>query len=87
MSDSVRPHRCSPPGSPVLGILQARTLEWVVPGIEGKTKTKTNKQKKTENRKPDSLKKNSLYIYIIIFNLKIIALKNFVVFCQTPTPT
>ena len=29
MSDSVRPHRRSPPGSPVPGILQARTLEWV----------------------------------------------------------
>ena len=29
MSDSVWPHRCSPPGSPVPGILQARTLEWV----------------------------------------------------------
>ena len=29
MSDSVRPHRGSPPGSPVPGILQARTLEWV----------------------------------------------------------
>ena len=29
VSDSVRPHRHSPPGSPVPGILQARTLEWV----------------------------------------------------------
>ena len=30
MSDSVRPHRPhSPPGSPIPGILQARTLEWV----------------------------------------------------------
>ena len=29
MSDSVRPHRGSPPGSPIPGILQARTLEWV----------------------------------------------------------
>ena len=29
MSDSVQPHRRSPPGSPVPGILQARTLEWV----------------------------------------------------------
>ena len=29
VSDSVRPHRRSPPGSPVPGILQARTLEWV----------------------------------------------------------
>ena len=29
MSDSVRPHRQHPPGSPVPGILQARTLEWV----------------------------------------------------------
>ena len=29
MSDSVRPHRQSPPGSSVPGILQARTLEWV----------------------------------------------------------
>ena len=28
MSDSVRPHRRSPPGSLVPGILQARTLEW-----------------------------------------------------------
>ena len=27
--DSVRPHRWQPPGSPVPGILQARTLEWV----------------------------------------------------------
>ena len=29
VSDSLRPHGCSPPGSPVPGILQARTLEWV----------------------------------------------------------
>ena len=29
VSDSVRPHRWQPPGSPVPGILQARTLEWV----------------------------------------------------------
>ena len=29
MSDSVRPHRQQPPGYPVPGILQARTLEWV----------------------------------------------------------
>ena len=29
MSYTVQPHRCSPPGSPVPGILQARTLEWV----------------------------------------------------------
>ena len=29
VSDSVRPHRWgSPPGSPIPGILQARTLEW-----------------------------------------------------------
>ena len=29
MSNSVWPHRRQPPGSPVPGILQARTLEWV----------------------------------------------------------
>ena len=29
MSDSVQPHRQQPPGSPIPGILQARTLEWV----------------------------------------------------------
>ena len=29
MSYSVWPHRLSPPGSPIPGILQARTLEWV----------------------------------------------------------
>ena len=29
MSDSVLPIDCSPPGSPIPGILQARTLEWV----------------------------------------------------------
>ena len=29
MSDSVRPIDGSPPGSPISGILQARTLEWV----------------------------------------------------------
>ena len=29
MSDSVWPHRRQPQGSPVPGILQARTLEWV----------------------------------------------------------
>ena len=29
MSDSVRPIDGSPPGSPIPGILQARTLEWV----------------------------------------------------------
>ena len=28
VSDSSRPHGCSPPGSPVPGILQARVLEW-----------------------------------------------------------
>ena len=28
MSDSVQPHRRSPPGSPIPGTLQARTLEW-----------------------------------------------------------
>ena len=30
MSDSLHPMGCSPPGSSVHGILQARTLEWVV---------------------------------------------------------
>ena len=43
MSDSLQPMDCSLPGSSVLGILQARILEWVVmpssrdvtdPGIE-----------------------------------------------------
>ena len=29
VSDSLRPHNCSPPGSSVHGILQARILEWV----------------------------------------------------------
>ena len=29
MSDSLQPHECSPPGSSVHGILQARILEWV----------------------------------------------------------
>ena len=29
MSDSLRPMNCSPPGSPVRGISQARILEWV----------------------------------------------------------
>ena len=29
MSDSVWPRRWQPPGSPIPGILQARTLEWV----------------------------------------------------------
>ena len=29
MSDSLRPHGCSPPGSSAHGILQARILEWV----------------------------------------------------------
>ena len=29
MSDSVWPHRWQPPGSPIPGILQGRTLEWV----------------------------------------------------------
>ena len=29
MSESVWPHRRQPPGSPIPGILQARTLEWV----------------------------------------------------------
>ena len=29
VSDSVQPHDSSPPGSPIAGILQARTLEWV----------------------------------------------------------
>ena len=30
LSNSLQPMDCSPPGSPVLGILQARILEWVV---------------------------------------------------------
>ena len=29
LSDSVRPMDCSPPGSSVHGIFQARALEWV----------------------------------------------------------
>ena len=29
VSDSLQPHGCSPPGFSVLGILQARILEWV----------------------------------------------------------
>ena len=29
MSDSLRPTDCSPPGSSVHGILQARILEWI----------------------------------------------------------
>ena len=33
VSDSVWPHRRSPPASPVPGILQARTLEWVAISI------------------------------------------------------
>ena len=31
VSDSVRPHGRQPPGSPIPGILQARTLQWVAP--------------------------------------------------------
>ena len=38
MSDSVRPLDGSPPGSPVPGILQARTLEWVAISLEVGTK-------------------------------------------------
>ena len=30
VSDSLPPHDCSPPGSSVHGVLQARILEWVV---------------------------------------------------------
>jgi len=33
------PRESSPPGSPIPGVLQARTLEWVV-GIEEKKKNK-----------------------------------------------
>ena len=48
MSDSLRPVDCSPPGSSVHGILQARILEWVAipspgdlpdPGIEPRSPT------------------------------------------------
>ena len=40
MSDSVRPHRQQPPGSPIPGILQARTLEWVAISISNAWKGK-----------------------------------------------
>ena len=40
MSDSVRPHDDRPPGSPVPGILQARTLEWVATSFSNAWKWK-----------------------------------------------
>ena len=40
MSDSVRPQRGSPPGCPVPGILQARTLEWVATSFSNAWKWK-----------------------------------------------
>ena len=40
MSDSVRPHRRQPTGSPVPGILQARTLEWVAISFSNAWKVK-----------------------------------------------
>ena len=40
MSDSVRPHRWQPPGSPVPGILQARTLKWVASSFSNAWKWK-----------------------------------------------
>ena len=45
VSNSVWPHRRQPPGSPVPGILQARTLEWVAISFsnawKGKVKVKS----------------------------------------------
>ena len=35
MTDSLRPHDCSPPGSSVHGILQTRILEWVAISFSG----------------------------------------------------
>ena len=42
MSDSSRPHWRSPPGSPVPGILQARTLEWAAITFSNAWKWKVN---------------------------------------------
>ena len=40
MSDSVQPHRQEPPGSPIPGIVQARTLEWVAISFPNSVKWK-----------------------------------------------
>ena len=42
MSDSVQPHRRQPPGSPVPGILQARTLKWVAISFSNARKWKVD---------------------------------------------
>ena len=42
MSDSVRPQRWHPPGSPIPGILQARTLEWLAISFSNGGATKSS---------------------------------------------
>ena len=45
LSDSLRPMDCSPPGSLVRGILQARILEWVaVPSSRGSSQSRDQTQ-------------------------------------------
>ena len=44
VSDSVQPHRWHPPGSPVRGILQARTLEWAAISFSNAWKWKVKVQ-------------------------------------------
>ena len=45
VSDSLRPMDCSPPGSSVHGILQARTLQWVaIPSFRGSSQPRDQTQ-------------------------------------------
>ena len=79
------PMDCSPPGSSVHGILQARILEWVAisfsrdlpdPGIKPSSLTSPALVGGS------FLKQTKNYLF---FNWRIIALQNFVIFCQIST--
>ena len=52
VSDSVQPHRQQPSGSPIPGILQARTLEWVAISFSNVWKWKV--KVKSESEVPQS---------------------------------
>ena len=60
MSDSVRPHRRQSPGSPVPGILQARTLEWVAISFSNAWKWKVKVKSLSRSVVSDSLRPHGL---------------------------
>ena len=62
MPDLCDPVDCSPPGSPVHGILQARILEWVAIGWWGKAASKKKKGKKEKPVKTEWLWGRSMEI-------------------------